>query len=148
MSKVSRSADMTRGPATSLTDAGQHPAERSAMSAQTSVSHTADPYLDVERFTALVERASGVAVVDFTAAWCPPCRILAPHIEALARELSGRALVAKVDVDTQPELVARFGVQSMPTLIFFRDGVAVDRVVGVVPAAQIRAKVERLNRDL
>ena len=119
------------------------------MSAQTSVSHTAElPYLDVERFTALVERASGVAVVDFTAAWCPPCRILAPHIEALARELSGRALVAKVDVDTQPELVARFGVQSMPTLIFFRDGVAVDRVVGVVPAAQIRATVERLNRDL
>lgn len=119
------------------------------MSAHTSVSHTAElPYFDVEQFTALVERASGVAVVDFTAEWCPPCRILAPHIEALARELSGSVLIAKVDVDRQPELVARFRVQGMPTLIFFRDGLAVDRLVGVVPAAQIRATVARLNRDL
>jgi thioredoxin 1 len=103
------------------------------------------PYVDAERFTALIEQARGLALVDFTADWCPPCRILAPQVDALARELSGTMVVAKVDVDKQPDLASRFGVRSMPTLIFFRDGQVVDRIVGAVPRAHLRARVDELQ---
>lgn len=109
---------------------------------------TAAPYLDAERFAVLVERAPGLAMVDFTAAWCPPCRVLAPHVDALAREFSGSVVVAKVDVDDQPAVAARLGVLGMPTLLFFRDGQVVDRIVGAVPPAQIRAKVHDLQAAL
>jgi thioredoxin 1 len=102
------------------------------------------PYVDAERFAADVEQARGLALVDFTADWCPPCRVLAPHIDALARELSGRVTVAKVNVDDQPALAARFGVMSMPTLLFFRDGAVVDRIIGAVPAALLRARLDAL----
>jgi thioredoxin len=105
------------------------------------------PYIDAERFTALVEQGSGLALVDFTAAWCPPCRILAPHVDALARELSGSVVVAKVDVDDQPGLASRFSVLSAPTLIFFRRGQAVDRIVGAVPPEHLRARVKELRRS-
>jgi thioredoxin 1 len=104
----------------------------------------AAPYLDAERFAAEVEQASGLALVDFTADWCPPCRVLAPHIDALARELAGRLVVVKVNVDDEPALASRFGVKSMPTLIFFRDGQVVDRIIGAVPAAQLRARLNAL----
>jgi thioredoxin 1 len=107
---------------------------------------TSAPYVDTERFSTLVEQAPGLAVVDFTADWCPPCRMMAPHIDALARELTGSVVVAKVDVDQQPDITSRFGVMSMPTLLFFRDGKVVDRVVGALPPAQLRAKVNELRR--
>jgi thioredoxin 1 len=107
---------------------------------------TSAPYVDAEGFTTLVEQKRGLALVDFTADWCPPCRMMAPHIDALARELTGSVVVAKVDVDAQPDLTSRFGVMSMPTLLFFRDGQVVDRVVGALPPAQLRAKVNDLRR--
>jgi thioredoxin 1 len=104
------------------------------------------PYLDAERFTSVVEEARGLALIDFTAAWCPPCRILAPYVDALARELSPDIVVAKVDVDDQPDLASRFGVLSLPTLIFFQDGQVVDRIVGVVSPARLRARLDELRR--
>ena len=104
------------------------------------------PYVDAERFTSLVERRSGLALVDFTAAWCPPCRMLAPHVDAIAGEFADELMVVKVDVDDQPGLAARFGVLSVPTLIFFRDGRAVDRIVGAMAPAALRARVEALQR--
>jgi thioredoxin 1 len=104
------------------------------------------PYVDTERFTALIEQARGLALVNFTADRCPPCRILAPHVDALARELSGSIVVAKVDVDKQPDLTSRFGVLSTPTLIFFRGGQIVDRIVGTLPPARLRARVDELRR--
>lgn len=104
------------------------------------------PYLDAERFTAVVERGQGLALVDFTADWCPPCRILAPHIDALARECLANVVVAKVDVDDQPDLASRFGVLSLPTLLFFRGGQVVDRIVGALPPARLRARVDELRR--
>ena len=104
------------------------------------------PYLDARRFTSVVEEARGVALIDFTADWCPPCRVLAPHIDTLARELSPDVVVAKVDVDDQPELASRFGVLSTPTLIFFQDGQVVDRIVGVVSPARLRARLDELRR--
>jgi thioredoxin 1 len=103
------------------------------------------PYVDAECFAALVEQARGLALVDFTANWCPPCRILAPHIDALARDLSGSVVVVKVDVDDHPDLASRFAVLSMPTLIFFRDGQVVDRIVGALPPDRLRAKVDELR---
>lgn len=105
------------------------------------------PYVDDEGFTALIERAPGLALVDFTAAWCPPCRLLGPHVDALARELAGSVIVAKVDADEQPGLASRFGVMGLPTVLFFRDGQLVDRIIGAVPPASLRAKVEELRRS-
>ncbi len=79
--------------------------------------------------------SSGVAMVDFWASWCGPCRMLAPVIEDLANQYEGRALVGKVNVDDEQELAVRFGVMSIPTVIFFKDGQEIDRKVGVMPAA-------------
>lgn len=103
---------------------------------------TGAPYLTTQSFDEAVIRRPGVAVVDFTAPWCAPCKALAPHVDALSRELDGSALVAKVDVDASPELAERFGVLGFPTLLFFRDGQVVDRLVGNVPAARIRSRLE------
>src|SRR4030095_15977498 len=101
------------------------------------------PFLDAPRFATLVEQTPGLAVVDFTADHCPPCRMMAPHVDALARELSGRFVVAKVDVDTEPALTARFGVRGTPTVVFFRDGQIVDRIVGAVPPPRPRGVIPR-----
>jgi thioredoxin 1 len=86
----------------------------------------------------------GVTLVDFWAAWCGPCRALAPSLERLAADFSGRAKVAKVDVDANPDLAGRFGVRSIPTLVFFRGGREVERVVGNVPYAQLQQTLTRL----
>ena len=105
------------------------------------------PYVDAERFAALVEHARGLALVDFTAEWCPPCRMLGPYVDTIAGEFKDRLTVVKVDVDDQPGLAARFGVMGVPTVLFFRDGRAVDRIVGAVPPAALRARVEALERS-
>jgi thioredoxin 1 len=105
------------------------------------------PFVDTDRFAALVEHTPGLALVDFTAAHCAPCRMLAPHVDELARELAGRVVVAKVDVDAEPALTARFGIRGTPTVLFFRDGRVVDKIVGAVPMAQLRNKVMALRTD-
>lgn len=75
-----------------------------------------------------------VAMVDFWASWCGPCKMVAPVIEDLAQKYEGRAVVAKVDVDENQGLAAKYGVMSIPTVIFFKDGKEIDRKVGVQPA--------------
>ena len=81
--------------------------------------------------------ASGqLLMVDFWAEWCGPCKMLAPVIEGLGDEYEGKAIVGKINVDEEQELAIRYGVMSIPTVIFFKDGEEVARKVGVLPAAQ------------
>ena len=81
-------------------------------------------------FGSIVEKSQLPVLLDMWAAWCGPCRIIAPTIKILASELAGKILVGKLDVDANPRTAARFGVQSIPTLLILRDGKEVDRIVG------------------
>ena len=77
--------------------------------------------------------SQGVTLVDFWAGWCGPCKMLAPTIDQLADSYDTKAVVAKVDVDSEPNLARRFGVMSIPTVIILKDGAEVDRKVGLLP---------------
>ena len=72
-------------------------------------------------------------VVDFTASWCPPCHAIAPFLDEIADELAGRAKIAKLDVDENPDVTVRYGVRSMPTLIVFKNGAPTAMQIGAVP---------------
>lgn len=82
-------------------------------------------------FTQLVEKSSLPVLLDMWATWCGPCRLIAPTIEILARELAGKVLVGKIDVDANTRTAARFGAQSIPTLLILKSGKEIDRIVGV-----------------
>lgn len=97
----------------------------------------AEIVLTEQNFEEVVLRASQPVLVDFWATWCGPCRMLAPVIEELAEEYEGRAVVGKVNVDEQPGLANAFGIQSIPTVMLFKGGKAVDTVVGYRPKAQL-----------
>jgi thioredoxin 1 len=96
-------------------------------------------------FGAEIEQHAGVAVVDFWATWCGPCRMIAPVVDQLATEYAGKIKVAKLDTDANPRTMTRFGVRSIPTLLFFRDGQVVDRVVGALPKGQIAERFAKLT---
>jgi len=93
---------------------------------------------------ALAIDAQPIVVVDFWAPWCGPCRALGPVVERLATQYEGRVTFAKLDVDQSPATAARFGVQSIPALLFFRNGELVDRTVGFLPESILKAKVEQI----
>jgi thioredoxin 1 len=94
-------------------------------------------------FESEVEKASGLAVVDFWAEWCGPCRKVGPIVEELAAEYAGRAKVVKLDVDANPQATVRFNVRSIPAILFFKDGRLVDQVIGWAPKPALEAKFKQ-----
>lgn len=96
--------------------------------------------LDEENFND--ETAKGVTLVDFFADWCGPCKMIAPIVEELAKEMAGRAKVGKLDIEESQNITAKYGVTSIPTIILFKDGEEVNRVVGVRDKDALQSLIE------
>jgi thioredoxin 1 len=95
-----------------------------------------------ENFAEEVENHEGLSMVDFWATWCGPCRMVAPIVEELAEEYSDKGLrVGKMDVDANPSIVAKYGIRSIPTILFFKGGELVDTVIGFVPRPHLEEKI-------
>ena len=101
-------------------------------------------HLDERNYDEALVAAEGVMMVDFWAEWCGPCRAIGPVLEDLARTSGGTVTLGKVNVDENPGLAARYGIRSIPTILFVKDGKVRDQVVGAVPKAQIQAKLASL----
>lgn len=95
--------------------------------------------LTKDNFSQSIE--SGVTLVDFWAPWCGPCKMQLPIVEELSTELAGKATIGKINVDEEPELASQFGVMSIPTLILFKDGQPVDKMVGLQSKDALKTKI-------
>ena len=99
-------------------------------------------HLTEQNFDEALASTEGVMMVDFWAEWCGPCRAIAPALDELAKESAGRVSLAKVNVDENPGLAARYGIRSIPTILIVKGGSVVDHVVGAVPKAQLKKKLD------
>ena len=100
--------------------------------------------LDPAKFDEEVKQSSIPVVLDFSASWCGPCKMLAPTLDKIGADYEGKAKVFKVDVDNARELATQFGIRSVPTLIFFKDGNETERIVGNVPYDQLSSKIDAM----
>ena len=96
------------------------------------------------QFEEQVLKSETPVLVDFWAVWCGPCKMIKPHVDALAEEYAGRVKVVSVDVDNEREIAEKYGIMSIPTLFFFKDGKVVDQQVGAVSKSVIASKLETL----
>ena len=100
-------------------------------------------HLNAQEFETILQSGQP-AMIDFSAVWCGPCQILAPVMEKLAEQYDGKAIVAKVDVDEQQMLAIQYGVMSVPTVLFLKNGEEVGRLVGVQPAETYAQTLDKL----
>src|ERR671923_2502793 len=101
-------------------------------------------HLTEQNFDETLAQSEGLFMVDFWAEWCGPCKAIAPVLEELARDAAGRLTLAKVNVDENHGLAARYGIRSIPTVLFVKDGKVLDQVVGAVPRTKIKEKLAAL----
>lgn len=102
-------------------------------------------HLDEKTYDEALVATEGVMMVDFWAEWCGPCRAVAPVLEDLARSSNGAVTLAKVNVDENPGLAARYGIRSIPTVLFVKDGKVRDQVVGAVPKPHFQQKLDAVS---
>jgi len=101
-------------------------------------------HLTEANFDEALIQHQGLLMVDFWAEWCGPCRAIAPVLEEIAKESAGKVTLAKVNVDENPGLAARYGIRSIPTILFVKGGKVADQVIGAVPRAKLQAKLDAL----
>ena len=92
----------------------------------------------------VVEKSDKLVVIDFWAEWCGPCRMVGPIIEKLAGTYEGKAIIGKCDVDDNPDIASKFAIRNIPTILFVKNGEAVDKLVGAVPESKIVEKIDSL----
>jgi thioredoxin 1 len=111
---------------------------------ETSMGDVATVHLTEQNFDEALAANQSVMMVDFWAEWCGPCKAIAPVLEDLARESGGAITLAKVNVDENPSLAARYGIRSIPTILLVKQGKVADQVIGAVPKAQLKKKLDAL----
>jgi len=101
--------------------------------------------INSNEFNNEVLNGSEVVLIDFFAEWCGPCKMLAPAVEELSKEMTGKAKVFKVDVDKSTDIARKYGIMGVPTVMIFKDGVAVDKLVGFQPKTILKSRLEKYS---
>ena len=101
-------------------------------------------YIELKENNFDQEISSGISLVDFWAPWCGPCKMLAPVIDKLAEEYEGKAKICKVNTDEEGNLAAKFGVRSIPTIFFIKDGEVIDQIIGAVSESALKEKLNNV----